>query len=74
MTARVIIAGRPKPLQVMPATQDTRLQLRTGAEILEMTGDEARSLAGALLTAAAFEERPLRRPAGVDEELLRLEP
>ena len=75
MTAWVVIAGRPQALQVTPATQGTRVQLRIGADTVEMTGEEARSLADALLTAAVdaadeAERGRLKRRRDVDDTLI----
>jgi|UPI0008DA5863 hypothetical protein len=72
MTASIPVVGRAAPLQVAAmgaATPETPVHLRTNTDVVQMSADEARMLAGALLTAAAFEPRTLRRTIEVEEHL-----
>lgn len=72
MTAAVRVASRSDPLRVtvLPdrSSPMAPIRLSTGSDVVAMMPEEARALAGALLTAAAFEpSKVLRRPADINE-------
>lgn len=74
MTASIPVLTQCEPLRVsvLPdqSTSRTPIHMAVGGEIVAMTADEARALAGALLTAAAFEpSKQLRRSTRVDDRM-----